>query len=238
MSIHNIKKRDGRVVPFEKEKIQNAISAAFLSTFGNKNEEVAKKLTEEVVNILKSEQKEIQEVEHVQDIVEDVLIRSGQVEVSKEYIRYRSKRNQAREMKTGLMKIYQDITFLDAKDNDIKRENANIDGDTAMGMMLKYGSEGSKQFYMMNVMKPSHAKAHRDGDIHIHDMDFAPTGTTTCTQIDLLRLFKDGFWTGHGALREPKSIASYSALACIAVQSNQNDQHFVGGTCTHTKYRM
>lgn len=225
MVIHEIKKRDGRIVPFESNKIQNAISAAFLSTLGDTNVEVANKLTEIVVNQLESENKEVQEVEHIQDVVEDTLIQSGQVDVAKEYIRYRSKRNRAREMKTGLMKIYEDITFVDAKDNNIKRENANIDGNTAMGMMLKYGSEGSKQFYMLNVMKPEHAKAHRDGDIHIHDMDFAPTGTTTCTQIDLLRLFKGGFCTGHGALREPQDIASYAALACIAIQSNQNDQH-------------
>ena len=109
-------------------------------------------------------------------------------------------------------------------DNDVKRENANIDGDTAMGTMLKYGSESAKQFYEMYVLNPRHAKAHRDGDIHIHDLDFL-TLTTTCCQIDIVKLFKDGFSTGHGFLREPNDIQSYSALACIAIQSNQNDQH-------------
>ena len=111
-----------------------------------------------------------------------------------------------------------------AIDSDIKRENANIDGDTAMGAMLKYGSEGAKQFNLMFVLKPEHAEAHRNGDIHIHDMDFL-TLTTTCCQIDLIKLFKDGFSTGHGYLREPKDIRSYAALACIAIQANQNDQH-------------
>ena len=93
-----------------------------------------------------------------------------------------------------------------------------------MGTMLKYGSESAKQFYEMYVLNPKHAKAHREGDIHIHDLDFL-TLTTTCCQIDIIKLFKDGFSTGHGFLREPNDIQSYSALACIAIQSNQNDQH-------------
>ncbi|MDO5491735.1 MAG: anaerobic ribonucleoside triphosphate reductase, partial [Bacillota bacterium] len=112
----------------------------------------------------------------------------------------------------------------EAKDNDTKRENANIDGDTAMGTMLKYGSEGAKIFDDMFVLKPEHSQAHKDGDIHIHDLDFL-TLTTTCCQIDIEKLFKGGFSTGHGHLREPNDIQSYSALACIAIQSNQNDQH-------------
>lgn len=224
-SVEKIKKRDGRIKKFDAEKIKNAINSALQATYNLDKSSEAEDLTEKVVAILNKEGKNTQEVEHVQDVVESTLIENGYIQTAREYIRYRSERSRARELKTGLMKIYQDITFLDSRDNDIKRENANIDGDTAMGMMLKYGSEGSKQFYMMNVMKPEHARAHKDGDIHIHDMDFAPTGTTTCTQIDLLRLFKGGFCTGHGALREPQDIASYAALACIAIQSNQNDQH-------------
>ena len=112
----------------------------------------------------------------------------------------------------------------DATDSDIKRENANIDGNTAMGSMLKYGSEGAKHFYESYVLNPAHSEAHRNGDIHIHDLDFY-TLTTTCCQIDLIKLFHDGFSTGHGVLREPNDIASYASLACIAIQSNQNDQH-------------
>ncbi len=127
-------------------------------------------------------------------------------------------------MNTRLMRIYEDITNRAAIDSDIKRENANINGDTAMGAMLKYGSEGAKQFNLMFVLKPEHAEAHRNGDIHIHDMDFL-TLTTTCCQIDLIKLFEGGFSTGHGYLREPNDIISYSALACIAIQANQNDQH-------------
>lgn len=127
-------------------------------------------------------------------------------------------------MNTKLMRVYEDLTFKEAKDNDVKRENANIDGNTAMGTMLKYGSEGAKEFYKMYVIDPKYAKAHDNGDIHIHDMDFY-TLTMTCCQIDLVELLKDGFSTGHGHLREPASIESYAALACIAIQSNQNDQH-------------
>ena len=127
-------------------------------------------------------------------------------------------------MNDRLMKTFEDITYKDATDSDIKRENANIDGNTAMGSMLKYGSEGAKHFYESYVLNPKHSDAHRNGDIHIHDLDFY-TLTTTCCQIDLLKLFKDGFSTGHGVLREPNDIASYASLACIAIQSNQNDQH-------------
>jgi ribonucleoside-triphosphate reductase len=149
---------------------------------------------------------------------------NGYVTTAKAYIIYRDQRSRRREMNTRLMQTYEEITFADAKDSDVKRENANIDGDTAMGVMLKYGSEGAKQFYNMFVLNPDHSKAHQEGDIHIHDLDFL-TLTTTCTQIDIIKLFKDGFSTGHGTLREPNDIASYSALACIAIQSNQNDQH-------------
>lgn len=127
-------------------------------------------------------------------------------------------------MNLKVMQIYKELTFKPAKDIDVKRENANIDGDTAMGTMLKYGSEGAKEFNLNYVIDPVQAKAHIDGDIHIHDLDFY-TLTTTCCQIDLIKLFKDGFSTGHGCLREPNDIYSYAALACIAIQSNQNDQH-------------
>ncbi len=122
------------------------------------------------------------------------------------------------------MNVYEELTFSDARDNDLKRENANIDGDTAMGTMLRYGSEGAKHFNEIFVLRPEQAEAHHNGDIHIHDMDFL-TLTTTCCQIDLHKLFTNGFGTGHGTLREPSGIRSAAALACIALQSNQNDQH-------------
>ena len=109
-------------------------------------------------------------------------------------------------------------------DEDIKRENANIDGDTAMGTMLKYGSEGAKYFVDNYVLPKDIAAAHINGDIHIHDKDFYMLAETCC-QIDLIKLFKNGFSTGHGHLREPQSIISYAALACITIQANQNEMH-------------
>ncbi|MDL0415131.1 anaerobic ribonucleoside triphosphate reductase, partial [Clostridioides difficile] len=117
------------------------------------------------------------------------------------------------------------ITFEDAEDADIKRENANINGNTAMGTMLQYGSTVSKEFCKTHILKPEHSFAHDNGDIHIHDMDFLNMGTLTCCQIDVKKLFNGGFSTGHGFLREPQDIISYGALAAIAIQSNQNDQH-------------
>ena len=222
--IQTIIKRDQREVPFNDDKITQAILKAFIASGSNKREETAAELTRQVVERLEESGKNSPEVEEIQDVVEDVLMTNGFVQTAKAYILYRAERSRMREMNTNLMKIYQDITFKSAKDSDIKRENANIDGDTAMGTMLKYGSEGSKQFYKMFVINKEFAEAHMDGDIHIHDMDFY-TLTTTCCQIDLEKLFHGGFSTGHGVLREPNDITSYSALACIAIQSNQNDQH-------------
>jgi len=224
MAIVKLKKRDGRTVDFDLSKISGAINKAFEATYKPGQEETADQLANEVLTILEAEGNNIPEVEHVQDIVERVLMDNGFVQTAKAYILYRSERSRVREMNTRLMQVYEEITFADAVDSDVKRENANINGDTAMGSMLKYGSEGSKQFYHMFVLKPEHSKAHLEGDIHIHDLDFY-TLTTTCCQIDIKKLFKDGFSTGHGYLREPNDIASYSALACIAIQSNQNDQH-------------
>ncbi|MEG1878543.1 MAG: anaerobic ribonucleoside triphosphate reductase [Pseudoflavonifractor sp.] len=224
MLITSIKKRDGRLVPFDEEKITQAITKAFDATYKPGYGDTAKRLADEVISILEVEGIPQPEVEHVQDLVERVLMDDGYIQTAKAYILYRSDRSRSREMNTRLMKIYEDITFSAAKDSDIKRENANIDGDTAMGSMLKFGSEGAKQFYDMFVLNPDHAKAHREGDIHIHDLDFL-TLTTTCCQIDIVELFKGGFSTGHGTLREPNDIASYAALCCIAIQSNQNDQH-------------
>lgn len=222
--ITKIKKRDGREVPFNIEKISNAIFKAAQAA-GGQNYETSVELADKVIALTGERfNGEIPDVENIQDIVEKVLIESGHAKTAKEYIIYRAERNRVREMDTRLMKVFEDLTFKDAKEVDIKRENANIDGDTAMGTMLKYGSESAKQFYDLFVLNPEHSNAHKSGDIHIHDLDFL-TLTTTCCQIDIIDLFKNGFSTGHGFLREPNGIRSYSALACIAIQSNQNDQH-------------
>lgn len=221
--IKTILKRDGREAEFDIEKIASAIYKA-AEAIGGKNYQTSLELAEAVVEYLDGLNLEKPTVEQIQDAVEHVLIESGHSRTAKEFILYRSQRTRVREMNTKLMKVYEDLTFKSAKENDVKRENANIDGDTAMGTMLKYGSEGAKQFYDMFILDPRHSEAHKNGDIHIHDLDFL-TLTTTCCQIDLKKLFENGFSTGHGFLREPNDIASYSALACIAIQSNQNDQH-------------
>ncbi|MBP1559112.1 MAG: anaerobic ribonucleoside triphosphate reductase, partial [Oscillospiraceae bacterium] len=224
--ITSIKKRDGRVLPFDQQKIEQAIAHCFMATGSQKSEDTAKELAQVVVAHLENDESipTVPTVEQVQDVVEKVLIERGFVRSAKAYILYRAERSRVREMSTRLMKTFEDIASKDAIDSDIKRENANINGDTAMGAMLKFGSEGSKQYYEMNVLDPRFSQAHREGEIHIHDLDFY-TLTTTCCQIDLLDLFKNGFSTGHGVLREPNDIYSYSALACIAIQANQNDQH-------------
>ncbi len=222
--ITEIIKRDGRHAAFELDKITNAIFEAAKAS-GGQDHDLAQDLAHQVQQALEQTLGDaVPTVEQIQDEVERVLVETGHARTAKRYILYRNERTRVREMNTRLMKVYEDLTFKSSSENNTKRENANIDGDTAMGTMLKYGSEGAKQFYEMFILDPEHARAHREGDIHIHDLDFL-TLTTTCCQIDLLRLFRGGFSTGHGFLREPNDIRSYSALACIALQSNQNDQH-------------
>lgn len=223
--ITHIIKRDGRKVTFNIGKIEKAIYKA-AQAVGGTDYDTAMELAVRVCDLCEKTygNNATPTVEQLQDLVEKVLVECGHAKTAKAYILYRSDRTRAREMNTKLMKIYEDLTFKAAKESDIKRENANINGDTAMGTMLKYGSEGAKQFYEMYVLDKAVAKAHAEGDIHIHDLDYY-TLTSTCCQIDLIKLFKNGFSTGHGYLREPNDISSYAALACIAIQSNQNDQH-------------
>lgn len=163
-------------------------------------------------------------VEQIQDIVEAALVEVGHTAIAKEYILYRAERNRTREMKADLMKTFEDLTFKDAENVDIKRENGNIDANTAMGTMLKYGSESAKEFNHLYLLDRDVSEAHKSGDIHIHDLDFYAL-TETCLQIPLDKLFKGGFSTGHGYLREPNSIRSYAALTAIALQANQNEMH-------------
>ena len=223
--MRKIIKRDGRKVNFNQSKIYDAIQNAFEAVGIENSEELLEKITDEVVETLDSVFKHrIPHVEDVQDTIEKTLVANNLSEVAKAFIIYRYNRTRIRTANSELMKTMKDITFKKAVDNDTKRENANIDGDSPMGTMLKYGSESAKAFYLNQVINSKFAEAHQAGDIHIHDMDFY-TLTMTCCQIDLLDLFKNGFSTGHGHLREPKDIMSYTALAAIAIQSNQNDQH-------------
>ena len=223
--MRKIIKRDGRKVNFNQSKIYDAIQNAFDAVGVENSEELLEKITDEVVETLDSVFKHrIPHVEDVQDTIEKTLVANNLSEVAKAFIIYRYNRTRIRTANSELMKTMKDITFKKAVDNDTKRENANIDGDSPMGTMLKYGSESAKAFYLNQVINSKFAEAHQAGDIHIHDMDFY-TLTMTCCQIDLLDLFKNGFSTGNGFLREPTSIRSYASLACIAIQANQNDQH-------------
>ena len=168
--IKQIIKRDGRTVDFDISKISDAIYKA-AEVLGGQDRDTSNYLARQVeLYLTEVLHNEIPTVEQIQDTVEKVLIENGHARTAKEFILYRAERTRVRDMNTRLMKTYEDLTFKDAKDNDTKRENANIDGDTAMGTMLKYGSEGAKQFYEMFVLKPEHARAHREGDIHIHEI--------------------------------------------------------------------
>ena len=178
--VEKIVKRDGRQVNFEIEKIADAINKAFIASTQRDDMAYSSKLAQQVMFELEELGLDTPSVEQIQDTVERVLVKNGHVRTARAYMVYRSERTRVRQMKTNLMQIYEDITFKDAKDSDLQRENANVNADTAMGTMLKYGSEGAKQFYEMVVLKPQFAQAHKNGDIHIHDLDFL-TMTTTCT---------------------------------------------------------
>ena len=222
-----IQKRDGKIVNFNTEKIVDAIAAAGAATEEFKYDR-AKQLAEKVTKL--AEEKitvRTPKVEQIQDLVEQVLMESSFKRTAKAYITYRQERNRTREAHSHLMESYRKISLADAaEDSDIKRSNANVDGDSAMGKMLQFGAEGSKEFAKTVLMDPRFAALHDNGDIHIHDLDFYATGTLTCCQTDPLKLFADGgFNTGHGHLRTPNSIGSYAALAAIILQANQNEQH-------------
>ena len=222
--IKSIIKRDGRVVLYDEGKIASAILTAMeAAQEGDASQAAA------VANAVEAALEERcgaqpPQIEQIQDEVESQLMQMGFDNAAKKYILYRASRTRVREMNTRLMKVFDELTHADATASDMKRSNANIDGDTPMGTMLQYGSEAAKDYYDKYLLTPEQSRAHREGWIHIHDFDFYAL-TTTCCQIDLLKLFKGGFSTGHGFLREPNDIQSYSALACIAIQSNQNDQH-------------
>ena len=222
--IQSIIKRDGRVVLYDQNKIAAAILKA-LEVSGEGNAADAARVANDVQRDLQNRfTNDAPNIEAIQDAVEQQLMNHGFNAAAKAYILYRANRTRAREANTKLMKTIDEITNIDARISDMKRDNANIDGNTAMGSMLQIGAAGAKAYNEMYLLRPEHAKAYREGGIHSHDFDFYSL-TTTCCQIDILKLFHGGFSTGHGYLREPNSIASYAALAAIAIQSNQNDQH-------------
>ena len=229
-------KRNGKKVDFDGSKIAIAIKKGFDSvrTDDEENKYTEKdiqKIYQAVINRIEKNENQKIKIEEIQDMIEDELEKKGYEDVYTSFKEYRERRANSRklffdEKKTHkFLKSIEGLGLKSAGEEDAKRENANVDGDTAMGTMLQYGSTISKEFAKSYLMKPKFATAHDNGTIHIHDMDFLPMGTTTCMQIELDKLFKNGFSTGHGHLRRPNDIMSYSALAAIAIQSNQNDQH-------------
>lgn len=226
-------KRDGKKDTFQGEKIAVAIKKGFdgLVTENSYTVEDANKVYEAVIEEINRDYDKLDliKIEDIQDLIEKNLKELGYEDVMESFATYRERRNESRKIFKAryhkLTKAIETLTLKDAKEVDLKRDNANVDGDTAMGTMLQYGSTLAKEFAKSYQMQKRFAEAHDSGLIHIHDMDFLPMGTTTCCQIDLNDLFKDGFSTGHGHLRCPNDIMSYSALAAIAIQSNQNDQH-------------
>ena len=222
--IHSIIKRDGRVVLYDQQKIAAAIVRSMTAAADGDAADAARVANDVQRELEATFREQSPNIEAIQDAVERQLMNHGFNAAAKAYILYRANRTRAREANTSLMKTIDEITNTDARKSDMKRDNANIDGNTAMGSMLQIGAAGAKAYNEMYLLRPEHAKAYREGDIHIHDFDFYSL-TTTCCQIDILKLFHGGFSTGHGYLREPQSIQSYAALAAIAIQSNQNDQH-------------
>jgi len=221
--VKNIIKRDGRIVEYSIDKIQNAIEKALLATGKSTKKAVA--LAKQVEKNLNAKfDNKTPSVEQIQDEVEKTLMESKLDQVAKAYILYRDNRNKVREMNSNLMRTFDKINNADSKSFDLKRENANIDGDTPMGIMLRFGSESAKTYFTNSLLSTEQAKAYQNGDIHIHDFDFYAL-TETCCQIDIEKLFKGGFSTGHGFIREPNDIRTYASLVCIAIQANQNDQH-------------
>ena len=225
-------KRSGQRVNFNPTKVAIAVKKGFDSVYEDYDEKNVNKVKEKVLDTIEKEYKDRKTigVENIQDIIEDVLKKLKYDEVYDSYKGYRERRSASREafvekQQHKFVKAIESLGLKSAAEENSKRENANVDGDGPMGTMLHFGSTVSKEFAKAYLMDSKYARAHDEGFIHIHDLDFWAMGTTTCTQIDLNKLFKNGFSTGHGYLRTPNSISSYSSLAAIAIQSNQNEQH-------------
>ena len=229
----NVIKRNGKKVNFDASKIAISIQKGFDSIEGKYNETDVQNVFQSVLKRIKKDyvDKDKIKIEEIHNLIEEELKNKKYDDVYESTKNYRERRNQSRLLFVEEKKMHKFLKTLEslglksAHEEDAKRENANVDGDTAMGTMLQYGSTVSKEFAKSYLIKKKFADAHDSGDIHIHDLDFMPMGTTTCLQIDLNKLFKNGFSTGHGFIREPNDIMSYGALAAIAIQANQNDHH-------------
>lgn len=211
-------KRDGSKEQFDGEKIRIAIVKAFTACDTNCTCEGIN----EIMKTFYKNFKDIKTVEEIQDLVEKTLMECGYYNVAKTYILYRKQRENIRNSKSHLTKTFNEMLSLDARDNDLSRENANIDGNAPMGLMLLFGSETAKDYTKRYLLDSKHSDMHDKGDFHIHDLNMYPC-TFNCCHIGLKDLFKRGFSTGHGHIRTPQSIQTASALAAIVIQSNQND---------------
>jgi len=220
-----IQKRDGRKTFFDPKKIKASIIKSLYSIEEDSDPAIVEPLFAETVKLIDEKYRNnTLSTEDVAKAIGEILMRHNLLDAYNIYNKVRKERKNHLETKSVIMEIYKEITFSNSNNSDLKRENANINSDTAMGAMLKYGSEGVKTFNKLFLLKKEFAEAHDSGLIHIHDLDFYSL-TTTCCQINLTKLFSGGFHTGHGAIREPQDIKTYASLACIAIQSNQNDQH-------------
>ena len=225
-------KRSGQRVSFNDAKIALAVKKGFDSVYEEYDEKNVYKVKEKVLDQIRKEYKDRKTigVEDVSDVIEEVLKKLKYNEVYESFKNYRERRDASREafvvkQQHKFVKAIESLGLKSAGEENAKRENANVDGDGPMGTMLHFGSTVSREFAKAYLMDTKYSRAHDEGAIHIHDLDFWAMGTTTCMQIDLNKLFKNGFSTGHGYLRTPNSIGSYSALAAIAIQANQNEQH-------------
>ncbi len=225
-----IRKRDGRLVPFDARKITEAIFKAARAV-GGSNRDIAENLTGQIVSQLLKEGYNglAPSVEEVQDVVEKVLIENGHARTAKAYILYRDRRTRIRDAKSELMDAVKEILV------ETSRENANI-SNSPSAKMLQIAMAASKKYYLSNLLPDDFAQAHQEGYIHIHDLDYY-SKTLNCLQIDLARLLREGFNTGYGYIRPPKRISSAAAQAAIILQSNQNDM-FGGQSFPHFDYSM
>lgn len=215
--IQTVLKRDGRVVGYNEEKIKAAIRKAMLTTPMGEDEA----LIHRIVDRISTTGDEQMSVESIQDRVELELMKSPRKEVAKRYIAYRDQRSIARRAKTR--DIFLEI--IEAKNNDITRENANMNTDSPAGMMMKFASETTKPFVDDYLLTPEARQAVRDGYLHIHDKDYYPTKSLTCVQHPLDNILKHGFMAGHGESRPARRIETASVIACISLETAQNEMH-------------
>ena len=235
-NIKTVRKRDGSIVNFNIDKIINAISKA-----NNETNEMTDDSIEAVAKsvVLDTNYSSCVDIEVIQDLVERNLQEDGFFDTAKAYILYREKRHRQREAAQSLMNQYDDLLFMDSEDMDLKRDNANINTDAPMGIMLKLGTEGAKNYLNHYVLPEKFKEMHMKHIEHLHDADFSLI-TMNCLYVDLAKVLKDGFNTGHGFIREPKSIRAAASLACVIIQASQNDcfggQSLVGFDFALSKY--